>query len=949
MNSPLVQKLTGVRDLKRILETTVKDLGDHFSADACQILLSNPLDPNVTSICEYRSTGSPITGRSTTLPLVLQGRTFGSMTMSRSVDVTSDELNMMRVVLGELGDIIRLAQINDIVQRDTFRDTFLVEIGNLMTYSLGIGDALFMVVNILGKALNVSRCLFICTDDQQAGWKCYEFWQQEKVQSLQQCYWPSADSALVAQTLLAREPLKLFEGQQNSYVSPAQEELQLIGVKSLLGVSLRSSVGTHGCVILQQCDYRRAWTRNEVDMVQSVADKVAEALYKLPAEKKAREPIMQLHQRIVSTPQAEASKSAIDVRRALKGALGQQVLSQANKTGQITPPPVAKVAPAPPKPTPTPAPAPAPAPAPTPVPTPTSTAAPAPSPASTPAPTSTAAPVPTPTPTPTSAPTPAPAPTPVVPPSVTPAVSSAASVQPSISASAPAASSSVSAAGPATPSGVPVFDRVAQVQAQEVTGEIKSPPTVARSGEPEKPLANDPLKPTFTTVRSNPSIEQNMPTGDYPPVQFTPPVSPAVDNDPYADLDFGDFDTVDGLSSSVSGSASATESKTPAPWGGPVTAAATTEVPPISLAPEAAVGGVSAPSADALASASAAAAASPDASPAAATTSSASSSVEPAVVAAPATEEPSSWGNLDSIPTPKGGAAEGAAWGKLDDIPTPAATAGAPPRGGLGASMMGKARAGAGAGLLKNRLGSTQPPPSQAPPPPPPAEAAPVLDDVAAQKKLDQLMSSSNETSDYIFATGGLDARMLGRIDGWVSQIEAKDKYADGHARQVAEISCAIAKELGLDQDAINTIRQAALVHDLGKLGAAAQILQKAEDDLSDTELLLVMNHPMDGAELLESFPDLQHLAPIVRAHHEEFNGDGFPHGLKGDEIPLAARIIGLANRYHEQASPKRSGPGRDPSAVQTEFVEKAGKGWDPNVVQAFIHAVLTGKIPSKF
>jgi HD-GYP domain-containing protein (c-di-GMP phosphodiesterase class II) len=264
--------------------------------------------------------------------------------------------------------------------------------------------------------------------------------------------------------------------------------------------------------------------------------------------------------------------------------------------------------------------------------------------------------------------------------------------------------------------------------------------------------------------------------------------------------------------------------------------------------------------------------------------------------------------------------------------------------------MMGKARAGAGAGLLKNRLGSTQPPPSQVPPPPPPpAEPAPVLDDAAAQKKLDQLMSSSNETSDYIFATGGLDARMLGRIDGWVSQIEAKDKYADGHARQVAEISCAIAKELGLDQDAINTIRQAALVHDLGKLGAAAQILQKAEDDLSDTELLLVMNHPMDGAELLESFPDLQHLAPIVRAHHEEFNGDGFPHGLKGDEIPLAARIIGLANRYHEQASPKRSGPGRDPSAVQTEFVEKAGKGWDPNVVQAFIHAVLTGKIPSKF
>jgi len=202
VNNPLLQKLTGVRDLKRILETTVKELGDQFNADACQVTLANPLDPNTTAICEYRATGSPvIPGRSHTLPLVLQGRTFGALTLSRSTDVSNDELNFLRIILGELGEIIRLAQINDVVQRDTFRDTFLVEIGNLMTYSLGIGDALFMVVNILGKALQVSRCLFICTDDQQAGWKCYEFWQQDKVESLQQLHWPSADSALVAQTL----------------------------------------------------------------------------------------------------------------------------------------------------------------------------------------------------------------------------------------------------------------------------------------------------------------------------------------------------------------------------------------------------------------------------------------------------------------------------------------------------------------------------------------------------------------------------------------------------------------------------------------------------------------------------------------------------------------------------------------------------------------------------
>lgn len=511
---------------------------------------------------------------------------------------------------------------------------------------------------------------------------------------------------------------------------------------------------------------------------------------------------------------------------------------------------------------------------------------------------------------------------------------------------------------------------------------------MARTGAEQKPTANDALKPTFTSVRSNPSIEQNLPTGDYPPVQVNPPAATPVENDPYADLDFGDFEPTDSVAPSTATadiSTASTSAATPV-ISSPLSAAAATpaQAPPADATAAAGVldwAGPGSVGADAVIDASPSAApwggpvaveppvAQPVVTPVAAAVTEAAQTAAPEPVTQPepqsamppvAAEPPvvptadsaaeaSSWGNLDSIPTPKGAPSEPAAWGKLDDIPTPAASGGAAPRGGLGASMMGKARAGAGAGLLKNRLGSTVPPPSQAAPPPPPSEPAPVLDDVAAQKKLDQLMSSSNETSDYIFATGGLDARMLGRIDGWVSQIEAKDKYADGHARQVAEISCAIAKELGLDQDAINTIRQAALVHDLGKLGSAAQILQKPEDDLSDTELLLVMNHPMDGAELLESFPDLQHLAPIVRAHHEEFDGNGFPHGLKGDEIPLAARIVGLANRYHEQASPKRSGPGRDPSAVQTEFVENAGKGWDPNVVQAFIHAVLTGKIPSKF
>ena len=120
------------------------------------------------------------------------------------------------------------------------------------------------------------------------------------------------------------------------------------------------------------------------------------------------------------------------------------------------------------------------------------------------------------------------------------------------------------------------------------------------------------------------------------------------------------------------------------------------------------------------------------------------------------------------------------------------------------------------------------------------------MDEATAKKKLEQVMSSANDTSDYIFATPGLDVRMLGRIDGWVTQIEGKDKYQPGHAKAVAEYSLAIAREIGISGAELDAIRQAALVHDLGKLGAAGQILQKSESDLSDACLLYTSPSPRD-------------------------------------------------------------------------------------------------------
>jgi putative nucleotidyltransferase with HDIG domain len=319
---------------------------------------------------------------------------------------------------------------------------------------------------------------------------------------------------------------------------------------------------------------------------------------------------------------------------------------------------------------------------------------------------------------------------------------------------------------------------------------------------------------------------------------------------------------------------------------------------------------------------------------------------------------------LDAIPTPKAPPTEAGGWGNLDDIPAPdgvpaAAVAHTPRGGGLGGSLMGKARGSASSsGPLKSRLGRSAPPPEPVTeavsPPASFVEASSKPDEPfdaeAAQKKLDALVSNQGDgTSDYIFATPGLDMRMLGRIDGWVSQIEAKDKYKGGHAKAVAEYAQAIAKEMGLPQADIDIIRQASLVHDLGKLGTAAPILQKADNELTDAEFLMIMNHTIDGAELLDSFPDLKPLAPIVRAHHEEYDGNGYPLGLKGEQIPLAARVIGLANYYHERIADKANGKaGDNPGKVQMEIVEAAGKQFDPNACQGLIQAIITGRVSDK-
>jgi hypothetical protein len=197
--------------------------------------------------------------------------------------------------------------------------------------------------------------------------------------------------------------------------------------------------------------------------------------------------------------------------------------------------------------------------------------------------------------------------------------------------------------------------------------------------------------------------------------------------------------------------------------------------------------------------------------------------------AAPAATASISIADLDAIGSPAAApaaAGDGGQWGNLDAIAAPTNT---PARGGLGGKMIGKARASSSSGLFNKKKGMLGGADASAPGSSeekaeaaslaPSVETKPAMNDEEATAKLKVLMDASNERSDYVFNTPGLDMRVLGRIDGWLNEIESKDGFVNGHAMQTAKYAVAIAEQAHLSKEQTDLIRQAALVHDVGKLG----------------------------------------------------------------------------------------------------------------------------------
>ncbi len=166
--------------------------------------------------------------------------------------------------------------------------------------------------------------------------------------------------------------------------------------------------------------------------------------------------------------------------------------------------------------------------------------------------------------------------------------------------------------------------------------------------------------------------------------------------------------------------------------------------------------------------------------------------------------------------------------------------------------------------------------------------------------------------------------------------VDAHDAQMSGHSIKVATYATAIGKELDLPAERIEHIRRAALLHDIGKIAGSKQIVHKP-DEATEKERQYSPTHAALGAELLKTYPGLQHLAPFVRHHRERWDGNGYPDGLRGERIPLEARVLAVGDAVDVMASDRPRHRGMSLGEIVSELRGYAGVQFDPAVVEAFV------------
>ncbi len=181
-----------------------------------------------------------------------------------------------------------------------------------------------------------------------------------------------------------------------------------------------------------------------------------------------------------------------------------------------------------------------------------------------------------------------------------------------------------------------------------------------------------------------------------------------------------------------------------------------------------------------------------------------------------------------------------------------------------------------------------------------------------------------------------LEKAYLESIETLRYTVEAKDTYTRGHSDRVSEYSVLIGKTLNLPESEIRTLQVGGLFHDIGKIGVPDVILQK-ESKLTDDEYSEIKNHPSIGAHILSTATIFKDIIPIVKHHHERYDGKGYPSQLKGEEIPYLARIAAIADSFDAMTSKRTYRDSLPMEKVISEFQRCRGTQFDPELTDVFL------------
>jgi putative two-component system response regulator len=191
--------------------------------------------------------------------------------------------------------------------------------------------------------------------------------------------------------------------------------------------------------------------------------------------------------------------------------------------------------------------------------------------------------------------------------------------------------------------------------------------------------------------------------------------------------------------------------------------------------------------------------------------------------------------------------------------------------------------------------------------------------------------------------TRALERSRLDTINTLMAAVTAKDPYTSEHGRQVANLCHGVAVHMGFDRRSLENLNYASLLHDIGKIGVPKEVLAK-ENRLEREELEIIRRHPEISAEIIKPVLFLQRVVPIIRHHHENVDGSGYPDGLNGDEIPLESRILAVADAYDAMTSnrPYRDAISRE--RALTLIAERAGTQFDVDIVNIFTEVMSEKK-----